>query len=287
MNTKDYYTQPQVALKSFGPMGEELTLNSMSPGLFSSSFYSKLFINSLERISPADKVVSCGVGLGRLEAAFLNKPYIKELVSIDISHSILDNLQPHPKLKKIQGDMTQLSKLIPPTKSWFICNEVIADLPIENNHNIGAIQFLHELKKVMLPGSLAVITEYGYSKLPMRLKLKSHTEYSINTQALLSKAQKLFPKVQLFSLYKFFELDNPVIRNLFLKEHSEKYLKMNDQLMLSKIFPELKRPTLFSEKELSQIGVTANVLNSKKISLLTYDQMIKYYYPFFALLIRT
>ena len=52
-----------------------------------------------------------------------------------------------------------------------LANEVIADLPVANGTNAGAVRLMSELGRVLAPGGAAVLTEFGgdFDPAPVRL----------------------------------------------------------------------------------------------------------------------
>ena len=67
-------------------------------------------------------------------------------------------------------------------------DEVIADLPVENGRNTGAVGLVRELARVLTPGSAAVLTEFGGDFDPGPLDLGEHVEWSIDFRQLRAAA---------------------------------------------------------------------------------------------------
>jgi SAM-dependent methyltransferase len=71
-----------------------------------------------------------------------------------------------------------------------LANEVIADLPLEEGRNQGAIGLVQELARVLAPGGAAVLTEFGgdFAPAPVRLLAAlgqgEHVEWSIDFRQL-------------------------------------------------------------------------------------------------------
>ena len=77
-----------------------------------------------------------------------------------------------------------------------LANEVIADLPVENGRNVGALALVGELARVLAPGGAAVLTEFGgdFDPAPVRLLgafgQGEHVEWSIDFRQLRAAAQE-------------------------------------------------------------------------------------------------
>lgn len=70
--------------------------------------------------------------------------------------------------------------------------------------NLGAFQLLKELYRVLTPGGLAVISEFGYQdRLPFRAGHLDHPEYSIQFSQMISVAASLGFGVYLTDIYDF------------------------------------------------------------------------------------
>ncbi|MGZ6143744.1 MAG: SAM-dependent methyltransferase, partial [Myxococcales bacterium] len=75
-----------------------------------------------------------------------------------------------------------------------LANEVIADLPVHQGRNTGAIRLVQELARILAPGSAAVLTEFGgdFEPGPVRLLAAfghgEHVEWSIDFRQLRATA---------------------------------------------------------------------------------------------------
>ena len=93
---------------------------------------------------------------------------------------------PHRRWSGVRADALDL-----PFRSFtglVLANEVIADLPVENGRNTGAVGLVRELARVLTPGSVAVLTEFGGDFDPGPLDLGEHVEWSIDFRQLRAAA---------------------------------------------------------------------------------------------------
>jgi len=80
----------------------------------------------------------------------------------------------------------------------------IGDAPKEFLFNLGAIEFLHDIKKILAVGGKAYIVEYGNEwSYPKASRLKGHTEYSIHFGFLMKVADQLNMDPRLIPLVDF------------------------------------------------------------------------------------
>ena len=76
-----------------------------------------------------------------------------------------------------------------------LANEVIADLPVAEGRNTGALRLVGELARVLAPGGAAVLTEFGGDFEPGPVQLLAsggdgeHTEWSIDFRTLRAAAR--------------------------------------------------------------------------------------------------
>jgi SAM-dependent methyltransferase len=94
-----------------------------------------------------------------------------------------------------------------------LANEVIADLPVEGGRNIGAIQLVSELGRVLAAGGAAVLTEFGGDFTPGPVQLVGglgdgeHTEWSIDFRQLRAAAQDAGLAVEELPLHELLGAD--------------------------------------------------------------------------------
>jgi SAM-dependent methyltransferase len=149
-----------------------------------------------------DGVLEIGGGAGHLaESAFRGDagPFSRVPWSaFDLSPTLLRaqkaRLAGHPSFRAVQADAVAL-----PLRSGSFCglvlaNEVIADLPLADGCNAGAIALVAEIARVLVPGSAAVLTEFGGDFPPAPVELVAgfsagrHVEWSVDFRALRESA---------------------------------------------------------------------------------------------------
>jgi len=70
--------------------------------------------------------------------------------------------------------------------------------------NLGAFKLLKEIRRILKPGGIAIITEYGYENiLPFRVKHLDHAEYTINFAHLQQVAESLGMQAELTNAFDF------------------------------------------------------------------------------------
>jgi SAM-dependent methyltransferase len=154
-------------------------------------------------------VVEIGGGAGHIaEAAFRGDagPFTgARWTSLDLSPAlvaaqrrrVLEPSQPrgaHPRWSGVRADAVSLPIRSASLDGLLLANEVIADLPVENGRNTGALQLVQEISRVLAPGGGAVLTEFGGDFPPGPLHLLAalgqgeHVEWSIDFRALRTAA---------------------------------------------------------------------------------------------------
>lgn len=110
---------------------------------------------------------------------------------------LLDPSQPrgaHPRWSGVRADAVSLPIRTASLDGLLLANEVIADLPVEDGRNAGALQLVREISRVLARGGAAVLTEFGGDFAPGPLHLLAalgqgeHVEWSIDFRALRAAA---------------------------------------------------------------------------------------------------
>jgi SAM-dependent methyltransferase len=156
-------------------------------------------------------VIEVGGGAGHVAEAALRGdagPFTGcRWTSVDLSPAliaaqrrrVLEPSQPrgaHPRWSGIRADAVSLPLRSASLDGLLLANEVIADLPVENGRNTGALQFVQEISRVLAPGGAAVLTEFGgdFAPGPVRLVAASgrgeHVEWSIDFRELRAAAAR-------------------------------------------------------------------------------------------------
>jgi ubiquinone/menaquinone biosynthesis C-methylase UbiE len=123
-----------------------------------------------------------------------------ESVDIALSNEVVaDFSTPEVKTSEVQDFL--FDREIPMTKEFF---NHYNDAPESVRVNLGAFQLLKELMRVLKPGGLAVITEFGYQdRLPFRAGHLDHAEYSIQFSQMISVAAALGFNLYLTDAFDF------------------------------------------------------------------------------------
>jgi SAM-dependent methyltransferase len=94
-----------------------------------------------------------------------------------------------------------------------LANEVIADLPVQDGVNVGAIALLREIARVLEPTATAVLVEFGGDFPPSPVELVAgagagrHVEWSIDFQRLRTAAVDLGLEVEQVPLHVLLDAD--------------------------------------------------------------------------------
>jgi SAM-dependent methyltransferase len=94
-----------------------------------------------------------------------------------------------------------------------LANEVIADLPVENGRNVGAIALVLEIARVLAAGGAAVLAEFGgdFAPGPLRLlaggRAGEHLEWSIDFRQLREAARGAGLEVEEIPLHELLGAD--------------------------------------------------------------------------------
>ena len=109
----------------------------------------------------------------------------------------LEGSQPggaHLRWAGIRADALELPVRSRSLDGLVLANEVIADFPVENGRNAGAVRLVQELARILAPGGGAVLTEFGgdFEPGPVRLLAAfgqgEHVEWSIDFRQLRAAA---------------------------------------------------------------------------------------------------
>lgn len=102
----------------------------------------------------------------------------------------------HARWSALRADALALPFLSRSLDGLVLANEVIADLPVSNGANAGAVRLVSELGRVLAPGGAAVLTEFGgdFDPGPVRLFAGfgqgEHVEWSIDFRQLRAAAAR-------------------------------------------------------------------------------------------------
>jgi SAM-dependent methyltransferase len=173
-------------------------------------------------------VIEIGGGAGHLaEAAFRGEagPFTQaRWTSLDLSSALLATQRwrlvapdepggSHPRWRGVRADAVQLPLRTASIDGLVLANEVIADLPVQDGRNAGAVQLVRELARVLAPGGLAVLTEFGgdFPPAPVRLLAArgqgEHVEWSIDFRDLRAAATGVGLEVREMPLHELVEAD--------------------------------------------------------------------------------
>ncbi len=101
---------------------------------------------------------------------------------------------PHLRWSGVRADAVTLPLRSRSFRGLLLANEVLADLPVRDGINRGAVDLVCEAARVLAPGGAAVFTEFGGDFPPGPLDLTagaregSHTEWSIDFRQLRTAA---------------------------------------------------------------------------------------------------
>ncbi|HYS07730.1 MAG TPA: class I SAM-dependent methyltransferase [Myxococcales bacterium] len=101
---------------------------------------------------------------------------------------------PHARWSGVRADALELPLQSRSIDGLILANEVIADLPVENGRNAGAVRLICEIARVLAPGGAAVLTEFGGDFEPGPVRLLGalgrgeHVEWSIDFRQLRAAA---------------------------------------------------------------------------------------------------
>ena len=157
----------------------------------------------------AGHVLEIGGGAGHVaEAAWRGDagPFTQaRWTSLDLSPALLaaqrrrvtEPSQPrgaHQRWSGLRADALDLPLRARSFAGLVLANEVIADLPVDDGRNTGAVRLVQELSRVLAPGGAAVLTEFGGDFTPGPVRLLAafgdgeHVEWSIDFRQLRAAA---------------------------------------------------------------------------------------------------
>ena len=102
---------------------------------------------------------------------------------------------PHGSWAGVRADAIELPIRSRSVDGLLLANEVIADLPVEGGINVGAIRLVGEVARILAPGGVAVLTEFGGDFEPGPVRLLGalgqgeHVEWSIDFRQLRAAAE--------------------------------------------------------------------------------------------------
>jgi SAM-dependent methyltransferase len=173
-------------------------------------------------------IIEIGGGAGHIAeaawrgdaGAFSGSPWI----SLDLSPALvaaqqrrmLEPSQPrgaHARWSGVRADAVALPLRSASFEGLILANEVIADLPVENGRNTGAIALVRELARVLAPGSAAMLVEFGgdFEPGPVRLLAArgqgEHVEWSIDFRQLRAAAAGAGLRAEELPLHELLDAD--------------------------------------------------------------------------------
>jgi SAM-dependent methyltransferase len=173
-------------------------------------------------------VIEIGGGAGHLaESAWRGDagPFTQcRWTSIDLSPALLAAQErrllepsqphgPHQRWSGVRADAVQLPLRDASIDGLLLANEVIADLAASFGKNTGALQLVQELARVLAPGGMAVLTEFGGDFPPGSVRLLAalgqgeHVEWSIDFRDLRAAAGELGLSLEELPLHELLEAD--------------------------------------------------------------------------------
>jgi len=120
---------------------------------------------------------------------------------------------PHQRWRGLRADASQLPLATRSFDGLILANEVIADLRVERGKNLGALELVRELARVLASGAGALLTEFGGDFPPAPVLMTKglgageHTEWSIDFRDLRSEARSLGLEVVELPLHELISAD--------------------------------------------------------------------------------
>jgi SAM-dependent methyltransferase len=173
-------------------------------------------------------VVEIGGGAGHVaESAWRGDAGVftqSRWTSVDLSPALLAAQQrrlfersqprgPHQRWSGLRADAVHLPLRTSSIDGLVLANEVIADLPVANGKSAGAIELVRELARVLAPGGMAVLTEFGGDFAPGPVHLLAalgegeHVEWSIDFRDLRQTAGEVGLHARELPLHELLEAD--------------------------------------------------------------------------------
>jgi SAM-dependent methyltransferase len=119
----------------------------------------------------------------------------------------------HQRWRGVRGDATALPLRSGSFDGLILANEVIADLAVADGRNLGALQLIGEVARVLAPGGSALLTEFGGDFAPGAVRLYAgggegeHVEWSIDFRQLRHAAADLGLSVNELPLHELLSAD--------------------------------------------------------------------------------
>lgn len=136
------------------------------------------------------RIVEVGGGLGYVGQALCQRLAPRSYLVVDRSPS-LAFAQRRLGLQSVVGDALRLP-LGDGSADIFISNEMAGDLGSDEKSNHGALILVGECARVLAPGGLGYISEFGHpTRRPVRSDHLDHDEYSIRWSDLADRARSL------------------------------------------------------------------------------------------------
>lgn len=181
----------------------------------------------------ADGVLEIGGGTGHVaEAAWRGDagPFTRSAwISLDLSPALLSAQRrrmlaegadpaavpggPHRHWRGLRADALALPLGTRCFHGLVLANEVVADLPVREGKNVGAVQLVGEIGRVLAPGGAALLTEFGGDFPPGPVDLTAglgrgeHTEWSIDFRQLRAAAAGCGLEVRELPLHELLGVD--------------------------------------------------------------------------------
>jgi SAM-dependent methyltransferase len=119
----------------------------------------------------------------------------------------------HPGWSAVRADALALPLRSGSFRGLILGNEMLADLPVRDGVNWGAIQLVREVARVLAPGAAAAFTEFGgdFPPGPVTLTAGSradeHTEWSIDFRQLRTAARECGLEAEELPLHELLRAD--------------------------------------------------------------------------------
>lgn len=176
------------------------TLQKTKPNVFSTLTY-VIYDLSPELIKTQRKLhEEAGVQVKHIHGDAEHLTVSDESFDIILSNEVIaDFSTPEFSLKDVERSLEVFG--IPVSEEFL---RGLKDAPDRFRLNLGAFRLLKEVGRVLKPGGIAIITEYGYvDQLPTRAQHLDHDEYTIHFGHLVSLAKALGLKARLTDAYEF------------------------------------------------------------------------------------
>lgn len=264
-------------------------LKSENPFTKSRLPYGEILSKKL-KIPKNPRILEVGPGLGDLAEGLCKSLESFHYTFIDVSPEFINFLKSRfrgSEFSFIIGDF--LSEKIREKFDLIICNEVLADLPtivgmslgnpkVEEedkdtyydavslakfyrlkrsdirNFNYGAVRFLEKAKSLLAQGGKVFICEHS-SKIPQRVRVYEHTEYTINFDVLERVAERLGFRTRRGSLTHLLGISN------------KKAIVFYTQPELKTLYNFFKRQGIFLDQKAYEIEEVIELLEKKGVHI--------------------